>query len=172
MPLASAEQSLHSCSCVAATGDRCGQGAAWHAEEKAVYWTDINRFLIHRLTVTGSSVTTWYFDEPVTAIVCTYHPETLLVVFGSKVCLWSPRYNRVFRDIYRLAEWPTMRFNDAVQRCTRRWPRSTVDRNDNQQCGLGWFALRDLRIGWGTLQDRSGRQRSRLEAGDRHLQHT
>lgn len=113
MTSGSAVQSLDSCRCVAATGDRCGEGAAWCAEEQSVYWTDINRFLIHRLHVPDGSVTTWYFDEPVTAIVCTDRPQTLLVVFGSKICLWSPRDNRIVRDLYRLEEWPAMRFNDA-----------------------------------------------------------
>ncbi len=113
MSSVSAKQSLNSCRCVAATGDRCGEGAAWHVEEKAIYWTDINRFLVHRLDVSNASVTTWYFDEPVTAIVCTDRPEILLVVFGSKVCLWSARENRIVREIYRLQEWPAVRFNDA-----------------------------------------------------------
>ena len=54
--------------CVAATGDTCGEGAVWSAEEAAVYWTDINRFLIHRLDVADRSVRTWLFDEPVVAL--------------------------------------------------------------------------------------------------------
>ena len=34
--------------CVAKVGDVCGEGAVWHAAEAALYWADINRFLIHR----------------------------------------------------------------------------------------------------------------------------
>ena len=33
--------------CVAPTGDVCGEGAVWAAAEGRLYWTDINRFLIH-----------------------------------------------------------------------------------------------------------------------------
>jgi len=47
--------------CVAPTGDVCGEGAVWHAAHNAVYWTDINRFLIHRLNLADSSVRTWLF---------------------------------------------------------------------------------------------------------------
>ena len=36
--------------CVAPTGDVCGEGVVWHAGHSAAYWTDINRFLIHRYT--------------------------------------------------------------------------------------------------------------------------
>ena len=34
--------------CVAAVKDLCGEGAVWHASEGVLYWTDINRLLIHR----------------------------------------------------------------------------------------------------------------------------
>src|SRR5205807_9139608 len=49
--------------CIAPTGDRCGEGAVWHSAHSAVYWTDINRFLIHRYTVADHCVRTWFFDE-------------------------------------------------------------------------------------------------------------
>ncbi|MDE2399327.1 MAG: SMP-30/gluconolactonase/LRE family protein, partial [Burkholderiales bacterium] len=54
--------------CVAPTGDTTGEGAVWCAEEAAVYWTDINRFLIHRYDEAGRSVRSWHFDEPVVAL--------------------------------------------------------------------------------------------------------
>ena len=57
--------------CVAPTGDVCGEGAVWHAAHDAVYWTDINRFLIHRFTPADRIVRTWIFDEPVTALTLT-----------------------------------------------------------------------------------------------------
>lgn len=57
--------------CVAPTGDVCGEGAVWHAAHNAVYWTDINRFLLHRFTAADQSVRTWFFDEPVTALTLT-----------------------------------------------------------------------------------------------------
>ena len=59
--------------CVAPTGDVCGEGAVWHARHEAVYWTDINRFLIHRLNLADSTVHTWLFDEPVTSQIGRAH---------------------------------------------------------------------------------------------------
>ena len=38
---------------MAPAGDVCGEGAVWAAAEGRLYWTDINRFLIHALTVGG-----------------------------------------------------------------------------------------------------------------------
>jgi len=35
--------------CVAPVGDWCGEAPLWQPEEQALYWVDINRFLIHRL---------------------------------------------------------------------------------------------------------------------------
>ena len=34
--------------CIAATGDVCGEGVLWERDTQSVYWTDINRFLVHR----------------------------------------------------------------------------------------------------------------------------
>jgi len=76
--------------CVAPTGDVCGEGAVWHAAHNAVYWTDINRFLIHRLNLANSSVRTWLFDEPVTSLALTDREDVLVVVLGSRVILWEP----------------------------------------------------------------------------------
>jgi sugar lactone lactonase YvrE len=70
--------------CVAPTGDECGEGAVWHAAHDAVYWTDINRFLIHRFTPANQSVRTWFFDEPVTALTLTDRPEVLAVILGAR----------------------------------------------------------------------------------------
>jgi len=50
--------------CVAPTGDVGGEGVVWHAGHSAAYWTDINRFLIHRYTTADKCVRTWLFEEP------------------------------------------------------------------------------------------------------------
>ncbi len=99
--------------CVAPTGDICGEGAVWHAEHRAVYWNDINRFLIHRFTVADHAVRTWLFDEPVTALTLTNRPDTLAVVLGSGVILWEPETDKRHDFIFRFAEWPRVRLNDA-----------------------------------------------------------
>src|SRR5258708_6277284 len=99
--------------CVAPVGDRCGEGAVWHAVERALYWTDINRFLIHRLDEASQSVRTWLFDEPVTALTLTEREDTLIAIFGSKAQLWQPSSNALGPVLFRLETWPNMRCNDA-----------------------------------------------------------
>ncbi len=99
--------------CIAPTGDRCGEGAVWHAAHSAVYWTDINRFLIHRLTLADQCVRTWFFDEPVTALTLTDRDDVLAVALGSGVILWEPASDTRHKPMYRLPGWPSVRLNDA-----------------------------------------------------------
>ncbi len=99
--------------CVAPTGDACGEGAVWHAAHEAVYWCDINRFLIHRFTPADQCVRTWFFDEPVTALTLTDRPEVLAVVLGSCVILWEPASDRRHEPLFRLDGSPSVRLNDA-----------------------------------------------------------
>jgi len=99
--------------CVAPTGDVCGEGAVWHAEEQAVYWTDINRFLIHRFEASSGNVKTWFFDEPVTAMILTTVPGTLAVVLGSGLILWEPAADTRRTYGFALPGWPDVRCNDA-----------------------------------------------------------
>jgi sugar lactone lactonase YvrE len=104
--------------CVAPTGDVCGEGAVWHAAQNAVYWTDINRFLIHRLNLAGASVRTWFFDEPVTSLSLTDRDDVLVVVLGSRVILWEPARDTRHNPIFLLEGSPAIRLNDA--RCDPR----------------------------------------------------
>jgi sugar lactone lactonase YvrE len=99
--------------CIAPTGDQCGEGAVWHAAHSAVYWTDINRFLIHRYTLDDGCVRTWFFDEPVTALTLTDRDDVLAVILGSGVILWEPASDRRHPPVYRLDGWPRVRLNDA-----------------------------------------------------------
>ena len=99
--------------CVAPTGDVCGEGAVWHAIHQAVYWTDINRFLIHRFTPADQNVRTWFFEEPVTALTLTDRPEMLAVILGSSVILWEPATDTRHKPIFCLEGWPKVRLNDA-----------------------------------------------------------
>jgi sugar lactone lactonase YvrE len=104
--------------CVAPTGDVCGEGAIWHAAHYAVYWTDINRFLIHRLNLGDSAVRTWLFDEPVTSLALTDREDVLVVVLGSRVILWEPATDARHDPFFLLDGWPAVRLNDA--RCDPR----------------------------------------------------
>jgi sugar lactone lactonase YvrE len=76
--------------CVVPAGDWTGEGAVWHALHKALYWVDINRFLIHRFEPQTGNVRNWLFAEPVTALGLTERPDTLIAALASRVILWQP----------------------------------------------------------------------------------
>ena len=99
--------------CVAPTGDRCGEGAVWEPAEEVLYWTDINRFLIHRFNPSDGCVKTWFFDEPVTTLVLTDRDGTLAVALGSRVILWEPGSDTRREHGFRLPGWPAVRLNDG-----------------------------------------------------------
>ena len=99
--------------CVVPAGDICGEGAVWSPEQNTLYWTDINRFLVHRYDASAQTTSTWIFREPVIAVNLTTDTELLLLVMGFRVALWSPRTHPELRTICRLATAPEMRFNDA-----------------------------------------------------------
>ena len=44
--------------CIAATGDACGEGVLWELDTQCIYWTDINRFLIHRYSLQSGALKT------------------------------------------------------------------------------------------------------------------
>jgi sugar lactone lactonase YvrE len=94
-------------------GDRCGEGPVWHAGEQALYWTDINRFLIHRFEPYNRSVKSWFFDEPVTALVLTDRDETLAVALGSRLLFWNPGSDERREHGFHLNGWPAVRLNDG-----------------------------------------------------------
>lgn len=104
--------------CVAPTGDVCGEGAVWHAAHNAVYWTDINRFLVHRVNLADGAVRTWFFDEPATSLSLTDRDDVLVVVLGSRVILWEPATDTRRDPIFLLDGAPEVRLNDA--RCDPR----------------------------------------------------
>src|ERR1700759_2453178 len=99
--------------CVAPTGDWCGEGAVWHAAEKSLYWTDINRFLIHRFDSVDRSVKTWYFDEPVTSMILSDRDATLVAALASRVIFWKPAPDERRDQGYHLPGSPHVRSNDA-----------------------------------------------------------
>ena len=99
--------------CVAPTGDVCGEGVVWHAAHNALYWCDINRFLVHRLSLADSSVRSWMFEEPVTALCLTDRDDVMAVVLGSSVILWEPGRDLRHDALFCLNGWPSVRLNDA-----------------------------------------------------------
>ena len=99
--------------CVAPVGDRCGEGAVWSTAEAALYWTDINRFLIHRYDEATRAVRTWLFEEPVVAISLTEEDGRLLVALGSKLIWWWPQTDRREDHGFVLPGTPRVRLNDG-----------------------------------------------------------
>jgi sugar lactone lactonase YvrE len=96
------------------SNDVCAEGLAWHGSHSALYWTDINRGLLHRhrLAFPGK-FETWQFDQPVTAVVVTTDPSKLLVVLGGSILLWNPNDDLREEVLYTLPQWPKVRCNDA-----------------------------------------------------------
>lgn len=99
--------------CVVPAGDWTGEGIVWHAGEGAVYWVDIQRFLVHRLDMASESVRTWFFSEPVTTLGLTDRPDTLIVATGSKVILWQPASDSRSDFAALNTDWPRVRANDG-----------------------------------------------------------
>jgi len=99
--------------CIAATGDKCGEGILWEAASQCLYWTDINRFLVHRYKLQDAELKTWFFSEPVTCVLATNKKDTLVLVLGSGVALWEPEHDLRHQPLFSLPGWPFVRCNDA-----------------------------------------------------------
>ncbi|MCX5513359.1 gluconolaconase [Kaistia algarum] len=99
--------------CLVPAGDRCGEGVVWSESERAVYWTDINRFLVHRYDTEAKSVRNWFFAEPVTTLGLTDRPGTLIVALGSKVILWQPGNDARADFAHPEKNTPAARLNDG-----------------------------------------------------------
>lgn len=99
--------------CLAATQDICGEGCIWHPELNAVFWTDINRGLLHSYSLATGAVDTWRFDQPVTAVVLTTQPHLIGVILGGRIVLWDTRLHKEVDTLFRLPDWPLVRCNDA-----------------------------------------------------------
>jgi sugar lactone lactonase YvrE len=99
--------------CIAASGDACGEGVLWEQDSQSVYWTDINRFLVHRYTLKDGALKTWFFSEPVTCVLETNRKDTLALSLGSGVALWQPGSDAPPAVLFALPGWPSVRCNDA-----------------------------------------------------------
>ena len=99
--------------CLVPAGDGTGEGAVWHEGEQALYWVDINRFLIHRYDPASRATWSWFFDQPPTTLALTDRSDTIAVALGGRIVLWQPRTDS--RADFVLAEdnWPAVRLNDG-----------------------------------------------------------
>jgi sugar lactone lactonase YvrE len=99
--------------CIAASGNFCGEGVLWDRDTQCVYWTDINRFLVHRYSLQDGAVKTWFFSEPVTCVLQTSRKGTMALCLGSGLVLWQPAGNAPQVKLFALPGWPFVRGNDA-----------------------------------------------------------
>jgi sugar lactone lactonase YvrE len=94
-------------------GDHCGEGLVWVASENAMYWTDVCRFLVHRVSLDTGAVKSWYFDEPCVALSVTDKAGTLLLGLGSSLILWEPATDTRTNYGFSLDTWPKIRLNEG-----------------------------------------------------------
>ncbi|PVZ16002.1 MULTISPECIES: SMP-30/gluconolactonase/LRE family protein [unclassified Pseudomonas] len=99
--------------CLAAVGDRCGEAAVWSASDNAIWWVDINRFLVHRLGYPDGALHSWVFEEPVTALALTDEPGRWLVALASQLIWWWPDDDRRQPHGFKLSDAPVARLNDG-----------------------------------------------------------
>ena len=100
--------------CIVATGDVCGEGVLWEQDAQCIYWTDINRFLVHRYALKEGALTTWFFSEPVACVMQTSRKDTLALALGSGIALWKPDSDAPHTPLFALPGWPFVRCNDAA----------------------------------------------------------
>ena len=100
--------------CIAATRDVCGEGVLWDRDTQSIYWTDINRFLVHRYELKDGTLKTWFFSEPVTCVMETSRKDTLALSLGSGITLWKPGSDAPPTPLFALPGWPFVRCNDAA----------------------------------------------------------
>jgi sugar lactone lactonase YvrE len=98
---------------IAPVGDHCGEGLIWVASEGALYWTDVCRFLVHKMVLSTGDVRTWFFDEPCVALSLTDKSGVLLLGIGSKLILWTPETDERVDHGFALNGWPKVRLNEG-----------------------------------------------------------
>lgn len=99
--------------CIAPVGDICGEAATWDAKTGRLYWTDINRFLLHIHDPATATTRTHMFNQPVVALSLTDRAGWLLVALGSGLILFNPDTGAREDMAAGLAGWPEQRLNDG-----------------------------------------------------------
>ena len=99
--------------CIVPAGDVCGEAATWDAGANLLYWTDINRFLLHAYDPAAGTTRTYMFDQPVVALTLTDRQGQLLVALGSQLILFNPADGSREDLPATLEGWPELRFNDG-----------------------------------------------------------
>ena len=55
----------------------------------------------------------WFFEEPVTALILTDRDDTFAVALGSRLIFWEPKSDTRREHGFKLPDWPKVRSNDA-----------------------------------------------------------
>lgn len=100
--------------CIVPAGDWTGEGVVWKQDEKALYWVDISRFLIHRWDFENGCTQSWQFDEPLAALALSDRRDTLVVAAASRAITWKPATDQRAWLSKPLVDWPGVRLNDGA----------------------------------------------------------
>jgi sugar lactone lactonase YvrE len=100
--------------CVVKSSDLCGESPLWDAENRCVYWTDINGFAIRRFYLPTGEVKSWKFDAPVTALALSSIDGWLIVAVGGRLLFWSADGDRRVEFVAVESDWPKHRLNDGA----------------------------------------------------------
>lgn len=104
---------MQTVSCIVPSGDDCGEAVTWCPDTREVYWTDVNRFIIHSYSPDNGTTKSWQFDEPCVALALTDRPGTLVLAKGSRLIVWRPEDDHQSAFGFALDEWPEARLNDG-----------------------------------------------------------
>ena len=120
-----------------------GEGPLWVAQENAVYWVDIYKQNVHRLSLADGARRTWSFDEQVTSLSAREQ--------GGFVC--TVRHGFAFLDltagtldpiVLPEADMPGNRFNDGKVDGNGRYWAGTMDDNMRLETGSFYRLDKDL----------------------------
>ena len=103
--------------CVVDCKSWLGEGPLWSPGEKALYWTDVTAYRIHRWTPATDALRSWRMPEMVTSMALRARGG-LIVATTTGIDAWDPESGRSERLAAPEADLPGNRSNDG--KCDRR----------------------------------------------------
>jgi L-arabinonolactonase len=97
--------------------DQLGEGVLWDAEAQALWWTDIERCLLHRYDWVSSTHARFATPERLCSFALSDQPDQILAAFESGLARFFPRTGEVHWLVRPLRAGAGLRFNDG--RCDR-----------------------------------------------------
>jgi sugar lactone lactonase YvrE len=109
--------------------DKIGEGAAWYAEDQAIYWLDVPMpSLLHRLFPATGRHETWDMPEMISAIA-RRKDGSLLIASQSGLNLFDPRKSRLEPKVSPERDQPLNRANDSAPDAASRFWLGTMMNN-------------------------------------------